>query len=99
MIFLISLLLFPLFCSAEPLYDILFPKPNPCYGVRSYEISGSSLLIRLSLKEEGVLCPQVVTEDAITLAGEEAGAVETVKVYVNGRLWWEGPKRVRSHQP
>jgi hypothetical protein len=71
-----------------------FKKPSPCYEVRSYEVSGNTLVIRLRPKGD-VLCPQVITEGEVSLSREEASSVRRVKVFVEDRLWWEGFRRDR----
>ncbi len=75
-----------LLVMAEPSLTLTFQKPSPCYRVDFYEVKGKTLNIHLT-RPPSALCPQVITEDRITLEGGKV--IRRVRVFVNGRLWWE----------
>ena len=65
--------------------DIYVEKPNPCYYVDRYIVSGDTLKVFLKFKSGNPMCPQVITREKIYL--QDPVKVEFVEVYVGRKTW------------
>ncbi len=87
-----SALLFTLISMSSPQAEssaITIKKPSPCYEVQSYSLKEGVLSVRLKRKSADVLCPQVITEERLSLDPEKVRKVKLIRVYIGNRLWDE----------
>ena len=68
---------------------LIIKKPSPCYEVQSYSLKKGVLSVRLKRKSADVLCPQVITEERLSLDPEKVREVKLIRVYIGERLWGE----------
>ncbi len=68
---------------------IAIKKPSPCYEIESYIVKDRILSVYLKRKSSYALCPQVITEDRLSLNPEKTMEVKLIRVYIGDRLWGE----------
>ncbi len=87
-----SALLFTLLSMSSPQAEssaITIKKPSPCYEIESYSISDRVLNVHLKRKSPDALCPQVITEERLSIDSEKVEKVKLIRVYIGDRLWDE----------